>query len=136
MFTFLPNFALKVTLFTLIIDNFLPLTYRFCLIDIVSSDCALKLYIIFVNQNGLEIKIGGFMVASWLLIFFSAVKHHNNSPTFKKFSATSLWSAFLVISWENHKSSLYTVYSHCLELGWLKFPVESNFYRIPELCCV
>jgi hypothetical protein len=30
----------------------------------VSSDCALKLYIIFVNQNGLEIKIGGFMVAS------------------------------------------------------------------------
>ena len=27
-------------------------------------------------------------------------------------------------------------YSHCLELGWLKFPVESNFYRSPELRCV
>jgi hypothetical protein len=23
----------------------------------------------------------------------------------------------------------YTIDSHCLELGWLEFPVESNFYR-------
>jgi hypothetical protein len=30
----------------------------------------------------------------------------------------------------------HTVDSHCLELGWLEFPVESNFYRSPELCCV
>jgi len=64
LFTFLPNFALKVTLFTLIIDNFLPLTYGFFKMDIVSSDCVLKLYIFFANQNGLEIKIRGIMVAS------------------------------------------------------------------------
>ena len=31
---------------------------------------------------------------------------------------------------------IYTVDSHCLELGWLEFPVESNFYRSPELRCV
>ena len=30
----------------------------------------------------------------------------------------------------------YTVDSRCLELGWLEFPVESNFYRSPELRCV
>jgi hypothetical protein len=29
-----------------------------------------------------------------------------------------------------------TVDSHCLEFGWLEFPVESNFYRSPELRCV
>jgi hypothetical protein len=29
-----------------------------------------------------------------------------------------------------------TVDSHCLEFGWLEFPVESNFYQSPELRCV
>jgi hypothetical protein len=30
----------------------------------------------------------------------------------------------------------YTVDSHCLEFGWLEFPVESNFYQSPEHRCV
>jgi hypothetical protein len=33
-------------------------------------------------------------------------------------------------------TSIYTVDSRCLELGRLEFPVESNFYRSPELRCV
>ena len=30
----------------------------------------------------------------------------------------------------------HTVDSHCLEFGWLEFPVESNCYRSPKLRCV
>ena len=35
-----------------------------------------------------------------------------------------------------HVLNVTTVDSHCFEFGWLEFPVESNFYRSPELRCV
>jgi hypothetical protein len=49
----------------------------------------------------------------------------------------SFFNSISEISWhDSFANRLDTVDSHCLEFGWLEFPVESNFYRSPELRCV
>ena len=77
-----------------------------------------------IQENRLHLK------GTWIIVGFPflclTMKPVNSLNPFQLSCATS----------DKIFSLHYTVDSHCLELGWLEFPVESNFYRSPELRCV